>query len=70
MKLDEMKEEISTHPDFKNEKKTKIEDILNSKGFCCIFLPKFHRELNPIERCWGQAKRYTRAYCNYTIAGL
>ena len=69
MKLEEMRAEISSHPDFKNEK-TKIEHFLNSKGYCCIFLPKFHCELNPIERCWGQAKRYTRAHCNYTIAGL
>ena len=30
----------------------------------------FHCELNPIKRCWAQAKRYTRAYSNYTIAGL
>ena len=36
----------------------------------CIFLPKFHCELNPIERCWAQAKRYTRAHCNYSIDGL
>ena len=56
-----LRQEISSHPDFKNEK---------SKGHSCIFLPKFHCELNPIERCWGQAKRYTRAHCNYTIAGL
>lgn len=69
MKLEQMREEISSHPDFKNEK-TKIEHFLNSKGHSCIFLPKFHCELNPIERCWGQAKRYTRAHCNYTIAGL
>ena len=27
-------------------------------------------ELNPIERCWAQAKRYTRSHCNYIIAGL
>ena len=26
--------------------------------------------MNPIERCWAQAKRYTRAYCNYNITGL
>ena len=69
MKLDEMRAEISTHPDFKNEK-TKIEHFLNGKGYGCVFLPKFHCELNPIERCWGQAKRYTRAHCKYTIAGL
>ena len=69
MKLDEMRAEILTHPDFKNEK-TKIEHFLNGKGYGCVFLPKFHCELNPIERCWGQAKRYTRAHCKYTIAGL
>ena len=25
-----------------------------------LFLPKFHRELNFIERCWGYAKRLYR----------
>ena len=69
MKLDEMRAEISGHPDFKNEK-TKIEHFLNGKGYGCVFLPKFHCELNPIEQCWGQAKRYTRSHCNYTIGGL
>lgn len=33
-------------------------------------LPKFYCEFNPIERCWAQAKRYSRAYCNYSIVGL
>ena len=27
-------------------------------------------KLNPIERCWAQWKRYTRAYCNYNITSL
>ena len=69
MKLDEMRAEISGYPDFKNEK-TKIEHFLNGNGYGCFFLPIFHCELNPIEKCWGQAKCYTRAHCNYTIAGL
>ena len=30
-------------------------------------LPKYHCELNPIERVWTQAKRYTKAFCNYNI---
>ena len=42
MKLDEMRAEIRTHKDFKEEK-TKI------KGYISIFLPKCHCELNPIE---------------------
>ena len=33
-------------------------------------LPKFHCELNSIERCWGQSKRYTRVYTNYTFPNL
>ena len=33
-------------------------------------LPKYHCELNPIERAWAQAKRYTKAYCKYSIISL
>ena len=44
--------------------------IIHARGHHCLFFPKFHCELNPIARVWGQAKRYTRAYCNYSIVGL
>ena len=33
----------------------------------CLFLSKFHPELNPIEHVWSQAKRYTKAYCKYSL---
>lgn len=33
----------------------------------CIFCPKFHCELNPIER---QAKKHTKAYADGTITKL
>ena len=33
-------------------------------------LPKFHCEFSPTERCWAQAKRYSRIHCNYSIVGL
>ena len=69
MKLEEMRAELASHTDFKEEK-TKIEHFLNDLGHICIFLPKFHCKLNPIERCWAQAKRYTRANTNYTIQRL
>ena len=69
MKLEDMRKELASHEDFKNEK-TKIEHFLNGRGHCCMLLPKFHCEINPIERCWAQAKRYVRSHTNYTIAGL
>lgn len=69
MKVDEMRELLGNHPDFKNEK-NKLEYFLHGQGHACLFIPKFHCETNPIERCWAQAKRYTRAYCNYNIVGL
>lgn len=31
-------------------------------GTKVIFLPKFHPELNPIEQCWGAAKRVYRKF--------
>ena len=65
---DEMRAELASDQDFKE--KTRIEHFLNGRGHCCIFLPKFHCELNPIERCWAQAKRFTRHHCNYTIGSL
>lgn len=30
----------------------------------------FYQNINPIERVWGQAKRFTRANCDYSFSGL
>ena len=35
-------------------------NFLHEHGHACLFIPKFHCEVNPIERCWAQAKRYHR----------
>ena len=43
---------------------------MEEKEHIVYMLPKFHCELNPIERVWVQAKRYSKAYCNYSIRGL
>lgn len=34
------------------------------------FLPKFHPELNPIERLWAALKHHVRANCAYSAEGL
>ena len=65
----QMKDILAKMEDFKNEK-TLVERVLKARGHRCIFLPKYHCELNPIERVWGQAKKYTREHCDYTSAGL
>ena len=69
MKVDDMRKELASHRDFRDEK-NKLEYFLHNCGHACLFIPKYHCEVNPIERCWSQAKRYTRAYCNYNIVGL
>ena len=43
---------------------------MESRGHKALFLPKFHLEINPIERVWAQSKRYTKVYCKYTLPPL
>jgi hypothetical protein len=60
---------LSLQPDFK-EQKPLIAEIVEKSGHLCLFLPKFHCELNIIEYFWGAAKRYTREQCDYTFESL
>ena len=55
--------------DFRDEK-SMIERMLTERGHVPCFLPKFHPELNPIERVWAQLKRFTKAHCKYSIQSL
>ena len=57
--------------DFKFQK-SRVEELIlvNGKGHRVMFIPKFHCEINPIERVWCSAKQYTRAHCDYTFQGL
>ena len=64
-----MVKKLNEFDDFKNEK-SRVEKELLRLGHRVMFLPKFHPELNPIERVWGKAKVYTRDHCNYTFTGL
>ncbi|KZP15171.1 hypothetical protein FIBSPDRAFT_921259, partial [Athelia psychrophila] len=47
--------EAAQSEDFVNEK-PRIQHYLESRGHKCLFLPKFHCELNPIEMLWGYVK--------------
>ena len=69
MKAADMRLVLGNHADFKHEN-TALEHLMQDKGQRAIYLPKFHCELNPIERVWGEAKRFTRSHCDYTFAGL
>ena len=50
---------LSEQADFK-EQQNAIQELVLSRGHFCIFLPKFHPELNFIERYWSRAKWYAR----------
>ena len=46
---------LSLQEDFTNEKSL-IQHYLEGRGHICMYLPKFHCELNLIELLWGYAK--------------
>ena len=69
MKRQDMVDRLAGEEDFRAESCQAVM-FLRSKGDCARLLPKFHCELNSIERVWGQGKRETRAMCDYSMAGL
>ncbi|KAJ3814714.1 hypothetical protein F5876DRAFT_86258 [Lentinula aff. lateritia] len=50
---------LYNEPDFVNGKSL-LEIACEARGFQCLFLPKFHCEINPIEQCWGRRKFWYR----------
>jgi hypothetical protein len=58
---------LSQQADFRQQK-TMLEQVLTEAGHKCIFLPKFHCELNPIEYYWGWVKREFRDSCTGKFA--
>ena len=69
MKAEDMRKVLGSHHDFKYEK-TRVEHYLHQRGHRVLFIPKYHCKLNPIERVWAEAKRFTRKHCNYTFPQL
>ncbi len=54
----------------KNRTRPDFQTLIEEHGHLCIFLPKFHCELNFIEFFWGAVKRYLRENCDYTFNTL
>ena len=55
LKLDDMRIILAYHEDFRNEKNA-LDHFLSQQGHTAVYLPKFHCELNGIERVWGHSK--------------
>ena len=70
MNANKMREVLREHPDFKYEKSRIERYLCEDNNYIMYMLPKYHCELNPIERVWSQAKRHTKAYCKYNIQSL
>ena len=66
---DWMRKTLGQHSDFKDEK-SMSERMLIERAHIPCFLPKFHPELNAIERVWAQLKRFTKAHCKYSLPSL
>ncbi|KAB5588529.1 hypothetical protein CTheo_8030 [Ceratobasidium theobromae] len=52
---------LYNEPDFANPTSI-LERLVTSRGVGFLLLPKLHPELNPIEMCWGRAKRAYREF--------
>ena len=53
---------LACQEDFRSERPL-IQVIIEDAGHVCLFLPRFHCELNPIEMLWGYAKYRMCIYC-------
>jgi hypothetical protein len=60
---------LSNCLDFRLQKSA-LQELIESRGHICDFLPKYHPELSPIERSWALAKKYVRARCKQNYADM
>ncbi|KAF0699165.1 Aste57867_10261 [Aphanomyces stellatus] len=60
---------LACHDDFRAQKSV-LEETVVAAGHLCLFFPKYHCELNPIESYWCGANRHARSNCDYSWEGL
>jgi hypothetical protein len=60
-----MQRALECQPDFKAEKPL-LQVLIEKRGHICLFLPKFHCELNPIEMVWAQIKCH-KCFLNFLL---
>ena len=63
------KQILERQPDFQ-EQRSLIQETIEEMGHLCIFLPKFHCELNFIEFFWGRVKKYIHDNCDNSFETL
>ena len=54
---------LAQEPDFASQRPW-LREVIEDAGHICIFLPKFHPEMNFIERYWAVIKRWLRYHCD------
>lgn len=60
---------LDLQPNFQKQQSL-VQEVIEAAGHLCIFLPKFHCELNFIEFFWGAVKKYLWTHCDYTFTTL
>ena len=56
--------------DFQQRVKSILEERVLELDHAVDFLPKFHCELNPIERSWSRSKYYVSKFCDETFSSM
>jgi transposase len=63
------KQILDHQPDFQAQKSL-VQETIEGTGHTCVFLPKYHCEINFIEYFWGVVKHYLQEHCDYSFTTL
>jgi hypothetical protein len=67
--LEDLQNALAACEDFQSQK-CLLAETIEKRGHKCVFYPKYHCELSPIERFWCEHKRYIRSHCGMTLSSL